>query len=41
MDLYTRRATSILMIVAPVVTLIVWAIHSTSVLESALPSEIG
>ena len=41
MDLYTRRATSILMIVAPVVTLIVWAVHSTSVLESALPNEIG
>ena len=40
MDLYTRRATSILMIVAPVVTLVLFAIHGTVVLENALPQEI-
>ena len=40
MDLYTRRATSILMIVAPVVTLVLFAIHSIVVLENALPQDI-
>jgi hypothetical protein len=39
MDLYTRRATSILMIVAPVVVLVLFAIHSIVVLENALPQD--